>query len=94
MAGHMWFSQSRFRILGSEMHNLESIKSFGGLSGADHIIQRTEYFPTTSGPYMPKVDSVEWELRIGLFNKFRFSRKEEYSNFQMVETKSTVTPPS
>ena len=85
MAGQLWVSQSSFRILATEMHNIETVKIWLGYSGIDHIVDRVEYLPATDGPYLPKVDSVQWEQRIGLMNRFRFSRKEEYSNFQKIE---------
>lgn len=94
LGGHMWVRPGSYRILGTEMHTLKNIKVWGGISGVDNLVTRMEYFQDAGGSYLLKLDSAQWELRVG-FSKFRFSRKEEYSSYHRLETKSTpaTTPP-
>ena len=76
------------------MHTLENIKVWGGISGIDNLASRMEYIQDVDGTYLLKLDSVQWETRVG-FTKFRFSRKEEYSDYHKPEAKSApaTTPP-
>ena len=75
------------------MHTLKNIKVWGGISGVDNLATRTDYFQDTDGSYLLRLDSAQWEIRVG-FSKFRFSRKEEYSSYHKLETKTapTTTP--
>jgi len=93
MAGRAWVSEGEFRLLCVEMHNVKSVKIWGGLSGVDHFSVRTEYIPAASGPYLPKSETSQWGLHVGFSNLGTFSRAEEYSNFQKVEVKPAADKP-
>ena len=90
MGGQMWVHPGSFRILATEMHTLENIRIWGGISGVDNLVSRMEYIQDADGSYLLKLDSVQWETRVGL-SKFRFSKKEEYSDYHRIETKSAPT---
>lgn len=93
-AGNLWVNQASFRILATEMHTVESIKVWGGFAGAiNSLVTRTEYFGD-AGPYLPKLNTAELEMRV-LLAKTKIVYNEEYSNFRKLDAKppATTTPP-
>lgn len=94
-AGSMWMNQASFRVLATEMHTVESIKVWGGFAGAiNNLVTRTEYSADASGPYLPKLNTAEVEMRV-LLAKMKIVSTEEYSNFHKLDAKppAATTPP-
>ena len=90
MGGQMWVHPGSYRILATEMHTLHNVKVWGGISGVDNLVSHVEYVQDADGNYLLKLDSAQWEIRVG-FNKLRFLRKEEYSDYHKPEAKSAPT---